>query len=304
MCSDAIKGCIFNIQKFSIHDGPGIRTIVFLKGCPLSCQWCSNPESQDYSVNILFDAEKCNRCGKCLDACPHQAISLSTSGLINRDKCIQCGLCVDACPTTALTKSGNLVSVKEVLDEVCKDAVHYRRSDGGLTLSGGEPLAQPEFAEALLKEARTRGVHTAMETTGMASIDVLKKIIPLLDLVLLDIKSFYSEPHKKFTGVESHTILKNALVISQLAKEVAVRIPVIPGFNADPQSIKAIASFITHMSNVSKVHLLPYHNYGQNKYQLLNRKYALVDIKTPNQTLMQELKQIVESFGLVCQIGG
>lgn len=304
MSSELIKGCVFNIQKFSIHDGPGIRTIIFLKGCPLSCQWCSNPESQAFGFSILYDREKCNRCGRCLEACSQQAINLSRPTLIDRDKCVNCGLCTEVCATKALTKSGDLMSVKEVLDEVCKDAIHYRRSDGGITLSGGEPLTQPEFAEALLRGARARGLHSAMETTGVAPVDVLTRIIPLLDLVLLDIKSFYSEPHKQFTGLDNSIVLNNALMISQLAKEVAVRVPVIPGFNGDAQSIRAIASFVTHMNNVSRVHLLPYHNYGQNKYPLLNRAYQAASIKPPSTQMMAEFQQIVESFGLTCQIGG
>ena len=299
-----MKGCVFNIQKFSIHDGPGIRTIVFFKGCPLSCKWCSNPESQEFSFSILFDKSKCTSCGKCIDVCQHGAISLQNKGLIDREKCINCAACADVCPSKALTKSGDMLSVKAILDEVCKDATHFRRSGGGLTLSGGEPLSQPDFAEALLIEAKARGLNTAMETTGVAPVEVLKRVIPHLDNVLLDIKSFYSEPHKEYIGIDSREVLKNALVIARLAKSISIRIPVIPGFNADEKSIKAIASFATHLQNLSKVHLLPYHNYGQNKYALMNKHYQLEQITPPSQADMEKLKNIVESFNLTCQIGG
>ncbi|MEC4725580.1 glycyl-radical enzyme activating protein [Shewanella sp. D64] len=304
MNDNDVKGCVFNIQKFSIHDGPGIRTIVFLKGCPLSCQWCSNPESQEFSISILFDNSKCNSCGKCLDVCNVRAINLRGASLIDRDKCINCGACADICPNGALIKSGNITSVKEILDEVSKDSVHFRRSNGGLTLSGGEPLAQPDFAEALLIGAKERGFHTTMETSGIAPSDVLKRIIPLLDLVLLDIKSFYTEPHEKFVGVKSEMVLKNALIISELANELAIRIPVIPGFNDDKKSISAIGSFATHLKNVSKIYLLPYHNYGQSKYKLINKEYEFCGVEIPSKTTVENFKKIIESFGFPCQIGG
>lgn len=304
MSGQADHGCVFNIQKFSIHDGPGIRTIVFLKGCPLSCQWCSNPESQSTAITVLFDPSKCISCGKCVDACTVNAISPQNDGLIDRDKCVGCGACAQICPTHALEMSGEMISVKEILDDVCKDAVHFRRSGGGITLSGGEPLMQPDFAEVLLKGAKQRRLHTAMETTGIASIETLERIIPLVDLVMLDIKSFYSEPLERYVGITSKEVLKNALIIDSLANEIAIRIPVIPGFNADDQSIQAIASFVTHLKRVSRLHLLPYHNYGQNKYDQLNKAYAFSDVRAPSKNQMEHFKNIVESFGITCQIGG
>lgn len=298
------KGCVFNIQKFSIHDGPGIRTIVFFKGCPLSCKWCSNPESQEFSTTILFDKSNCISCGKCIDICSHNAISLQNKGLIDRDKCVNCGTCSDICPTGALTKSGNIHSVKEVLDEVTKDSVHFRRSGGGVTLSGGEPLSQPDYALSLILGAKERGLHTAMETTGVAPVEVLHRVIPHLDLVLLDIKSFYSQPMEEQVGTKSEVVLKNALIINRLAKELVIRVPVIPGFNADENSVKAIASFVTHLNKVQKIHLLPYHNYGQNKYSLLGKEYEISALNSPSKNEMEKYKSIVELFGFICQIGG
>lgn len=303
-------GVIFNIQKFSVHDGPGIRTVVFLKGCPLRCKWCSNPESQPFGATLLFDKSKCTRCGLCVTACKNlpncadDAISLSNPHLIHREKATGCEPCASVCPTKALTLVGENVSVDEVMAEVSKDAVHYRRSQGGMTLSGGEPLSQPEFAQALLRAASAKGIHTAMETTAYASPEVIEQVIPLLDVVLLDIKSIFTEQHKKYTGVNCELILKNALRIAEIAKEVHVRIPLIPGFNADDKSIQAIASFATHMRGVKKLHILPYHNFGKNKYDLLGIDYEFDGVETPPEADINRYKSIVESYGLECAIGG
>ncbi|WP_413113861.1 glycyl-radical enzyme activating protein [Thaumasiovibrio sp. DFM-14] len=297
-------GTVFNIQKFSVHDGPGIRTTVFLKGCPLRCKWCSNPESQTFSPSVLFDKNKCIECGLCINACTKGAMSRDKNKKVDTSKCVGCGECANVCPTKALILSGKKMTVAEVIDEVKKDVIHYRRSSGGMTLSGGEPLAQPEFTEALLRSAKANGIHTAIETTGLAAPEVLDRIIPLLDVVLMDIKNLFPEKHIEFTGVENKQILRNAIHISKLAKQVSIRVPVIPGFNDDEQSIKAIATFATHMSNVTRLHLLPYHNYGQGKYNLLNRPYEFTEAKTPSDTVINQFKSIVEAMGVECVIGG
>lgn len=297
-------GTVFNIQKFSIHDGPGIRTIVFLKGCYLACRWCSNPESQKSEPEILYNERNCIHCGSCVAACPVKAIDPHRPGLIDRAICIQCGQCASVCPAAAMVMSGKTMTVAQVIEELRKDENHYRRSGGGITLSGGETLAQPDFAEALLSACKARGWHTAMESTGIASLAVLERVIPLLDLLLLDIKTFYSAKHEEFTGHPNEVILRNALAISELAKNIAVRVPVIPTFNDDEQSIRAIATFVTHMKHVSRLHLLPYHSYGKNKYTLLGRQYGMIDIKPPEDSRLQRYKEVVESLGIECVIGG
>ncbi|MFN7253170.1 MAG: glycyl-radical enzyme activating protein [Anaerobacillus sp.] len=247
------KGVVFNIQKFSVHDGPGIRTIVFLKGCPLRCLWCCNPESQDPKPTADFGKE---------------------------------------------------MTVEEVIEELKKDAVHYRRSGGGITISGGEPLMQDSFVIELLKACKVQGWHTAMETTGLANEKVLTDVIPLLDLVLLDVKGIEFDVHEKFTGISSKPLLKNSIVIGNLAKEIAIRIPVIPTFNADEKSIDYICQFVKHINRVSRVHLLPYHNYGENKYEVVGKNYEMKEIPSLSIRDLKDYQSIVEKHGFMCVIGG
>lgn len=297
-------GTVFNIQKFSLHDGPGIRTIVFLKGCYLACRWCSNPESQKPEPEVFYQQNNCLHCGRCVKACPQQAIDSAREGLIDRQRCNGCGKCAEVCPAGAMVLAGKTMTVEQVMEELRKDEVHYRRSGGGITLSGGEALAQPEFVAELLAACKARGWHTAMETTGIAAKKVLERVIPLVDLVLLDIKTFFRDRHEQFTGYPNDVVLQNALYLSEIAKNVAIRVPVIPGFNEDDRSIHAIALFAKHMKNVSRLHLLPYHSYGKNKYALLGRQYGMIDISTPGDSRMQDLKNMVENTGVKCVIGG
>ncbi len=255
------KGRIFDIQRFSVHDGPGIRTIVFLKGCPLRCRWCCNPESQNYEFQEMTLGGKTKTVG--------------------RD-----------------------VTVKEVIDEVELDRVYYKRSGGGMTLSGGESLLQPEFAPALLEAAKDRSINTAMESTGYADFSVIEKYLPHLDLYLMDIKHINSEKHKAFTGRENGLILENAQKIARSSTKLIIRTPVIPTFNATKEEIREIARFASTLSGVTEMHLLPYHRIGMDKYAGLNREYTLKEIEPPNNELMQELLAVVNSFGLKGQIGG
>lgn len=255
------KGRIFDIQKFSVHDGPGIRTIVFLKGCVLRCKWCCNPESQEYGIQNLTLGGKTKVCG--------------------RD-----------------------VTVKEVMEEVKKDMPYYRRSGGGLTLSGGESLCQPEFAAALLRAAKESAINTAMESTGYADVKVIDSILEYLDLYLMDIKHTDGKKHESFTGKSNEKILKNAEYIAKNAKELIIRVPVIPTFNDTVEEIRSISEFAASLPNVKKIHLLPYHRLGLDKYKGLGRNYELTHIVPPTDEHMEKLKCAAMKTGLICQIGG
>lgn len=256
------RGRIFDIQKYSIHDGPGIRTIVFLKGCPLRCKWCCNPESQEREIQTM------NTAGR--------------SKIIGRDS-----------------------AVEEIMDEVMKDRFYYRRSGGGLTLSGGEALMQPDFASALLQAAREAGINTAIESTGFTSFDIIeKKILPHLDFFLMDIKHIDREKHKFFTGVSNELILENARRIAMSGQNLVIRVPVVPGFNATEPEILEIAKFAASLPGVERLHLLPYHRLGMDKYTGLGRDYTLSGVQPPSNEHMQKLMDAASVTGLRVRIGG
>lgn len=301
--SKEIKGVLFNIQKFSLHDGPGIRTIVFFKGCSMSCLWCSNPESQDIKPQVMFNKSLCTKCGRCKSECKSEAIDMNSEYRIDKSKCTECTKCVDNCLSGALVTEGRNYSVEDVIKELKKDSVQYRRSNGGITLSGGEVLLQPDFAVELLKECKSYGWHTAIETAMYVNSESVKKVIPYIDLAMIDIKSMNDEIHKKFTGVSNEIILQNIKLSDELAKEIIIRIPVIEGFNADLQSIGAIAQFSKSLTNLKRIDLLPYHNYGENKYQAIGREYSLKELKSSSKDKMERLKALVEIMGIPCTIG-
>ncbi|MBW9149774.1 glycyl-radical enzyme activating protein [Clostridium sp. CM028] len=299
------KGKIFNMQRFSIHDGPGIRTIVFFKGCPLKCDWCSNPESQDPLVQIMYNEKNCIECKKCEKNCPAGAIDMLRPGRIDREKCTSCGLCAENCYPGGIVKSGEETTVEKVMTELKKETIQFRRSGGGVTLSGGEMLMQPEFAIELLKACKSMGWHTAIETTGYASEETIDKIIPLVDLVLLDIKHLDDEKHKKHVYVSNEIIIRNAKKIAAFGTELIIRVPVIPQFNCDKNSISDIAKFAKSLGIVKHLDLLPYHKLGANKYENLGLDYIMgQEIKTPDEDTMNSFKKIVEEYGLECSIGG
>ena len=297
------SGTVFDIQRFSLHDGPGIRTIVFLKGCPLSCKWCSNPESQNMKPVIMYKKNECLHCGRCINACSRKAISFENKTFIDRSICTGCGECANACPAGALVVKGKTMTVQQLIRELKKDATTYRRSGGGITLSGGEPLVQYEFAAELLRACKAQGWDTAIETTGAGITEAVEKVIPYVDTVLLDIKHLDTEKHKKFTGIGNEQILKNAARISQISSTV-VRVPVIPGFNYSEEEIRAITEFAKTLRGMRTIHLLPYHTFGENKYDLLGRDYALADINPLKPEELEHLKTMVEREGFQCIIGG
>lgn len=296
---DAPKGLVFNIQKFSLHDGPGIRTIVFLKGCPLACMWCSNPEGQSKSVELIHSCDRCigtDECDRCIAVCLEDVISAGEDGSIeiDRDSCDGCGDCSYVCPPRALELSGDWVGVDEVLRIVEEDDAFYARSGGGLTLSGGEPLAQGSFVRALLTAAKGRGVDTAVETSGLCNWKTMREIAPLTNRMFFDIKCLDSDKHERVTGVSNTKILDNFRRLRAELPEVdvVVRTPVIPGVNDSEQDIQAIAEFVSDAGGASAYELLPYHGFGEPKYAKLGKHYRLSHLEPPSAERMAKLQQI------------
>ena len=250
-----VKGRIFDIQRFSVHDGPGIRTIIFFKGCALRCKWCCNPESQSFEIQ--------------------------TMNMDGKEKVV-----------------GKDVTVSEIMETVLRDMPYYRRSGGGITLSGGEATLQPEFAEALLRTCKQYGINTAIESTAIADFSVIQRFLPFIDTYLMDIKHINSKKHEEFTTKPNERILENAKKLDKHANKLIIRVPVIPTFNATKEEIGEIAKFVSELENTNEIHLLPYHKFGTDKYRWLG------NIKTPSDEFMEELKMTVESYGVKCQIGG
>lgn len=291
-------GIIFNIQRYSIHDGPGIRTTVFLKGCPLRCKWCANPESINPYPEIFFREERCNQCGNCLEACSRKAITINESGVqIDRTKCDSCLKCEEVCHTSAISRIGKKITVEEVVTEVMLDEPFYNNSGGGITISGGEPLYQAKFTLNLLKECKNRSLHTALDTSGYAKWEVLDEILNYTDLVLFDIKHLNQEEHQKGTGLGNELILTNLEKILKKGKRVWARIPVIPNYNNSHQYIETLEKFLSRKP-IEKVSLLKYHEWGRHKYKLLGREYPLREAPPISDGKMQSLKSILESHGL------
>lgn len=297
----ATEGMVFNIQKYSVHDGPGIRTIVFLKGCSLHCKWCSNPESQHRHPELAWNAGRCiglSHCGHCREACPNGALAERDNDkpALDRSLCGTCShLCAEACPAQGLLVYGKKRTVGDVLDRVEQDMAFYSRSGGGMTLSGGEPMLQKNFAVALLRQARRRRMKTAIETCGMAPEENFALAAPYLGHALFDIKHIDSDAHKEATGAPNEQILHNfQFLVKRYPKlPVLARTPLIPGFNADRETIHAIASFLKPFSHV-RYEMLPYHRLGTQKYDFLQRPYAMGDIKL-DKSLLPELYETARS---------
>jgi pyruvate formate lyase activating enzyme len=296
-----IKGVIFNIQRYSIHDGPGIRTTIFLKGCPLSCIWCQNPESQSHKLEIFYNAERCVGCGKCITVCPVKAIKMLDSGKVATDRniCTGCGTCVEACPENAREHIGKYMTVREVFEEARKDEIFYKRSGGGVTLSGGDPFAQADFSAGILKLCKEAGIHTAVEICGYTQWKVMEPILPYVDLVLYDLKHMDPDEHKKLTGVPNKLILENIKKIHKLNIMIFMRIPVIPGYNDSLQNIEATVDFVVNELDPSiQVNILPYHRLGESKVVQLEKPAAKLSAEPPDENYMLHLKEIMEARGL------
>ncbi len=304
--SHDVSGWIFNIQRFSVHDGPGIRTTVFLKGCPLRCLWCDNPESQRLEPQIVFWQERCIHCDACLGVCPESALEVDAEG--NRrwllEQCTLCGRCAEVCFAGALEQIGRRATVQEVLTTVEADRRFYEQSGGGATLSGGEPLGQPLFSRALLQAIHERGIHTAIETSGYGPWSVWLELLPHLDLILYDLKEMDPERHQMMTGVSNRLILANLRRLADTGKEIIVRQPVIPGCNDSPESIHALARFVSSLQTIEEIDLLPYHRFGRAKYDRLGKEYAMGEQPSLEEKDVTHLEEIVRSYGLRARIGG
>jgi glycyl-radical enzyme activating protein len=268
-----MTGTIFDIQRFALHDGPGIRTTVFLKGCPLSCAWCCNPESQQPQPQLGYDAEKCTHCFKCVAVCPTGALSERDKTLqVAFDLCIACGNCVEECPESALKILGYEADSQEIIDQVAKDKKYFDNSGGGLTISGGDPLFQPEFTLDLLKKAKTLNINTCIETSAFVSREVLESLLPWVDYFYIDYKITGEEEHKLFTGVSSKQVLENIDFLYRNNTYVVLRCAIIPGINDNDAHFKAIAEMSKKYKAVRQVHILPYHRYGESKYRQIGIK--------------------------------
>lgn len=300
-----VEGRIFNIMKYSIHDGPGIRTTVFFKGCPLNCQWCHNPESQGFGQELMYRPDRCVGCGQCLEICPSGA-TISAEGELGflRDKCLVCGECCTVCHAGVRELVAKTMSVSEVMTEIEKDLIFYDESGGGVTFSGGEALMQPEFLLEILKSCRKKEIHTVVETCGFVSLDSLQTISNYVDLFLYDIKLMDSGKHQEVTGVPNELILSNLRWLAEHHAKVIVRVAIIPGINDDDENLRQIGEFASSLKQVTEIHCLPYHKAGVDKYQRIGLMYRLLELQSPDNESMGEIVSKLERFGLKVKIGG
>lgn len=289
------KGIIFDIKNFSIHDGPGIRTTVFLKGCPLGCLWCSNPESQKAQIELMMYPERCVGCGKCVQVCPTGAAKSSQT---IRGKCKGCGKCVEVCPSETRKLIGRSATSKDIVEEVAKDKIFYAESSGGVTLSGGEVAMQPKFATEIFKMCQEQGIHTVLDTTGYCKWETFSKIIRYVDLIYFDIKCIIPKQHLELTGVDNAIILTNLKKMDELGKRFSIRMPIIPGYNDSEKILQATGEYLQELKSNFIVFLLPYHAYGKSKYEKLDLAYKLGKIKNMDKEDLLPIKNKLEKYGL------
>lgn len=297
------EGTVFDVQRYSLQDGPGLRTLVFLKGCPLHCAWCSNPESQRCQPELLYEAARCTLCGACARACPTGAVLVSDKGTLTFDEglCIVCGACVSVCLQNARRIAGEPMSDVELVAMVLRDMPFYRRSGGGVTLGGGEPTQQPEFAGAILRQLKFRGVDTAIETCGHADSAAFIAVAELADHVLFDIKHADSVRHTRLTGLGNEPILANLAALVHRHMDVTIRYPLVPGCNDTEAELREFAALMLSLPRVPPVELVPYHRLGEHKYRLLRRDYTLAGTMPPEEGAVNHACGILQGSGLACR---
>ncbi len=292
-------GILFDIRRYSIHDGPGIRTTVFFKGCALSCLWCHNPESQASGPDLILRDNRCIRCGACVEACPHGAIAWTEDGpQTDRSRCRGSGRCASVCYAEARAVAGRTMTVEAVMEIVERDRPFYEESGGGLTLSGGEPLLQPYFAAALLRAAKGRGIHTVLDTCGHASWRSLNRLRKDVDLFLYDVKMMNEERHRLFTGAPNRRILENLRALAAHGHKIVLRVPVVPGINDDEENLDAVRRFAAGLPALAGLDLLPYHRIGVDKYARVGRTYPLPDTMPPARERLAAVAEALAASGL------
>lgn len=297
-------GLVLNIMHFALHNGPGIRTTVFLKGCPLHCWWCHNPESQRHEAEVIYFEERCVRSGDCVHACPHGALHLEQGQLIHDPlRCQHCAECVSACSTSARELAGRWMTVPDVMAEVSKDQVFFDESGGGITVSGGEPLMQAGFVESLLAVCRARRIPTVLDTCGWVDPSVLLRVRENVDLFFYDLKVMDREKHHHFTGVPNDVILENLRMLAELGSAVVVRVPVIPGVNDDTDNMDALSGFLAPLG-LRQIDLLPYHRLGSDKYRRLHLPYEMEGVVPPSDEQMETLAARLRRDGFTVRVGG
>lgn len=299
-----ITGRVFDIKRFAIHDGPGIRTTVFFQGCPLRCIWCHNPEGLDTVSTVMLFPDKCVGCNSCLDACNRGAISAKGNNLLtDRNRCIGCGRCAKVCPSGARKMVGRTVTTGEVIGEIERDVIFYDQSGGGATFSGGEPLMQPKFLMGLLSGCKERSIDTLVDTSGYVPLETLLTARGYVDTFYYDLKIMDPQRHKELTGVDNQLILDNLRVLAGCHDNVVVRVPIIPGINDDVKSLAMMTEYLIALETIRRVDILPYHRTGSAKYGRLGKEYSL-DIEPPGETTIQEIADCIRQEGFTVKVGG